>query len=171
MKKIFIIILALFAAISGSAQQNSQLQACIVDNTATNIRNAPGGTIVTSIDSDKYDGLVVSLIASQGAWWSIKPAIEICGDNEGEIELTGSSSGYWIHRSVIQFSHTGSFDHYLRKAPGLRAKKIALPRDTETSFHPIAVKGNWVKVVTTTGSATGWLQISDICANPLTTCP
>ena len=164
-------ILLLFAAVLLPLAINAQgfINAYIIDNDGpvTNIRNAPRGKVVTTLPTDQ--ALVVTLLSPKGEWWKIDNVVEQYGDEEKEIGLKGSKTGYWIHRSLLQFTIAGDPDGALRAAPSAKARAIKC--SGVDGFHPIAVKGNWVKVVSTDGKYTGWIHCDRICSNPLTTCP
>lgn len=163
-------ILLLFAAVLLPMAINAQsVDVYIIDNDGpvTNIRNAPRGKVVTTLPTDQ--ALVVTLLSAKGEWWKIDDMVEQYGDEEKEIELKGSKSGYWIHRSLLQFTIAGDPDGAMRTAPSAKAKAIKF--STNEGFHPIAIKGNWVKAVSIDGKYTGWIHCDRICSNPLTTCP
>lgn len=163
-------ILLLFAAMLLPMAINAQsVDVYIIDNDGpvTNIRNAPRGKVVTTLPTDQ--ALVVTLLSAKGEWWKIDDMVEQYGDEEKEIELKGSKSGYWIHRSLLQFTIAGDPDGAMRAAPSAKAKAIKF--STNEGFHPIAIKGNWVKAVSIDGKYTGWIHCDRICSNPLTTCP
>ena len=137
------------------------------DGPVTNVRNSPKGKVVATLPTD--EAYVVSLISAKGEWWKIDDVVLQCGDNEKDVLLNGSKTGYWIHRSLLWFSIAGDPAGALRAAPSAKAKAVKLKG--EPYFHPIAVKGNWVKAVSTDGKCTGWIHCDKICSNPLTTCP
>ena len=164
-------ILLLFAAVLLPLALNAQgfVNAYIIDNDGpvTNIRNAPKGKVVATLPTS--EAFVVTLLSVKGEWWKIDDVVEQYGDDEKEIFLKGSKTGYWIHRSLLQFTIAGEPEGALHAAPSANAKAVKI--SSEASFHPIAVKGNWVKVVSTDGKCTGWIHCDKICSNPLTTCP
>lgn len=169
MRKIMMMTMLLLVTLAANAQ--SEVYAYIVDasGTPTNVRNAPNGKVVQQLDNE--ESLVVNLLSAQGNWWRIAPLVEIYGDNEGELTLKGSKSGYWIHNSVLQFGVAGDPAGCLRKSPSWKAKAVTIGNSTDMSFRPLAISGQWVKVVTTDGRYTGWMHRDKICSNPLTTCP
>lgn len=164
-------ILLFLAAVLLPLAINAQgfVNAYIIDNDGpvTNIRNAPKGKVVATLPTS--EALVVTLLSAKGEWWKIDDMVEQYGDEEKEIELTGSKTGYWIHRSLLQFSIAGDPNGALRATPSAKGKAVKI--SGEPNFHPIAVKGNWVKVVSIDGKSTGWIHCDRICSNPLTTCP
>ena len=163
--------LLLFAALLLPLAINAQGLVCayIVDNDGpvTNIRNVPKGKVVATLPTD--EALAVTLLSAKGEWWKIGDVVDKYGDDEMEIVLRGSKTGYWIHRSLLQFSIAGDPTGALRATPSSKGKAVKIIG--EPYFHPIALKGNWVKVVSTDGKCTGWIHRDNICFNPLTTCP
>lgn len=139
------------------------------DGPVTNIRNAPKGKVVSTLPTD--EAYVVSLVSVKGEWWKVDDAVLQCGDNEKTITLKGSKTGYWIHRSLLQFTIAGDPNGALRVAPSAKAKAVKISGDAGGGFHPIAVKGNWIKAVSVDRKYTGWIHCDKICSNPLTTCP
>ncbi len=169
MKKIFLLLMV--AILFLPAMSAKDIYAYIVDNDGpvTNIRNAPNGKVVATLLTK--ESFVVELLRAKGDWFQIDDEIERYGDNEGEIELEGSETGYWIHNSLLMFTVAGDPTGCLRTKPSRKSRAVKMSPSTEMSFRPIDIQGNWVKVVTTDGNYTGWMHKSKICYNPLTTCP
>ena len=169
MKKILMILMAaLLVPIMANAEG---IYVYIIDNDGpvTNIRNAPRGKVVATLPTN--EALVVELLSVKGEWFQIDDDVEQYGDNEKEIELKGSKTGYWIHRSLLSFTIAGDPDGCLRSKPSTRGKVVKIGNDSDRNFQPIAIQGKWVKAVTTDGKYTGWIHKDNICYNPLTTCP
>lgn len=166
-KHILLLLAAVLLPLAINAQ--SFVQAYIVDNDGpvTNIRNAPRGKVVATLPTDK--SLVVTLLSAKGEWWKIDDVVDQYGDDEMEFVLRNSKTGYWIHRSLLWLGIAGDPAGALRATPSAKGKAIKIP--AEPYFHPIALKGKWVKVVSTDGKCTGWIHRDRICFNPLTTCP
>ena len=167
MKKTIILTFALIAALATQAQND--FFAYIVDDTPTNVRNAPNGKVVQKLSTEEC--YVVELISAKNKWWKIDPVVITEGDNPREFSLKGSKTGYWVHSSVLQFTVAGDPEGCLRTAPNWKSKAVRISPSTEMSFHPLECSGQWIKVVTTDGRHTGWMHNSKICFNPLTTCP
>ena len=162
MKKLLLTLAVALMAIGASAK--GDLCAYITDSVA-NVRNAPNGKVVTTLS---YSGNVVTLLKASNGWWKIDSTVEQYGDEEKEITLEGSSTGYWVHNSVIGFTGVGDGTAIIYNRPSRKARKVC---ECVQLMHPIAVKGNWVKVKTDDGRYTGWIRRDAICYNPLTTCP
>lgn len=164
-------VLLLFAAVLLPFTISAQgfVNAFIVDNDGpvTNIRKAPSGKVVATLPTN--EALVVTLLSVKGEWWKIDDVVMQYGDEEKEIVLTGSKTGYWIHRSLLWFGIAGDPDGALHVAPSAKSKTVKVTG--EGYFHPVAIRGNWVKVISVDGKCSGWLHCDRICDNPLTTCP
>ena len=93
------------------------------------------------------------------------------GDDEKEIVLKGSKTGYWIHNSLLSFTIAGDPKGCLRVKPSKEAKAVRTADGADLTLRPISLQGEWVKVVTTDGKYSGWIHRDKICSNPLTTCP
>ena len=173
MKKIILTSVIMILAMSVYAQTNAG--AYIFDNTGTptNVRNAPNGKIVQKLP-EISGGYVVTLLEVKNNWWKIDPIIELYGDeDEEQLQLKGSKTGYWIHNSVLQFNIAGDPKNVLRQTPSPNGKilKIETAYLMETGLRPLENRGKWIKVITTDKRYTGWMPIDKICDNPLTTCP
>ena len=57
----------------------------------------------------------------------------------------------------------------LRKSPNAKAAIVYSFTD-EIMLRPMEIKGDWVKVKTTDGKYTGWIEIEWLCGNALTNC-
>ena len=170
MKKILMILMAALL-LPAVADAKSSIYVYIIDNDGpvTNIRNAPNGKVVATLPTS--EAFVVELLAVKGEWFKIDKVVEQYGDEEKEITLTGSKTGYWIHRSLLGFTPAGDPTGCLRAKPSAKSKAVRMSASTEMSFRPVGIQGNWVKAVTTNGKYTGWIHSDRICYNPLTTCP
>ena len=173
MKKIFLTTLMLVMTMSVFAQ--TQARAYILDESGspTNVRNAPNGKVVKTLPGID-GGYVVQLLECKNNWWKIDPLIDIYGsDDEDHISLKGSKTGYWVHNSVLAFGIAGEQKNVIREKPSAKAKPLKLTSSYlfEVALRPLEIKGGWIKVITTDKKYTGWMPISKICDNPLTTCP
>ncbi len=173
MKKIFLTTLIMVIALSVNAQRSAGAYICDNSGTPTNVRNAPNGKVVQKLP-DVDGGYVVLLLEVKNNWWRIDPVIEIYGGEEDEnLQLKGSKTGYWLHYSVLQFNIAGDHENVLRTTPSPKGKPLKLEPSYlfEVGLHPLEIRGEWIKVVTTDKRYTGWMPIDKICDNPLTTCP
>ena len=167
-KSILFCFFALTIAFSSVSQQNLHAYIADYDDTTTNVRNAPNGKVVYVLEHE--DGIVLTLIEAVNGWWKIDSTIEYWGDDEREVKLEGSTTGYWVHYSVIGFTATGNEETCNIYSKPSRKSRIVCEYGGQL-LHPIAIKGNWVKVRTEDGKHTGWFLTDNICYNPLTTCP
>ena len=173
MKKIILAFLMMLMTMTVFAQ--TQASAFILDESGspTNVRNAPNGSVVKTLPGVD-GGYVVELLESNGNWWKIDPIIDIYGsDDDDQICLEGSKTGYWVHNSVLAFNIAGEQKNVIREKPSAKAKPLKLNSSYlfDVALRPLEIKGGWIKVVTTDKKYTGWMPISKICDNPLTTCP
>lgn len=175
MKKIFLATLMMVVTMSAFAQITASAYICDASGTPTNIRNAPNGKVVQTLQ-DVDGGYVVDLLEAKNNWWKIDPNVEIYGDVDEEealVKLKGSKTGYWVHYSVLQFTIAGERANVLRTKPSSKAPTIDIDNSylAEIELRPLEISGKWIKVVTTDKRYTGWMPIDLICSNPLTTCP
>lgn len=171
MKKLLFLTLLMVTSMAVNAQ--NIVTVCVVDptSTSTNIRNAPNGKVVAQLANSEL--CTVDLISVKNGWWRISPEVEVWGDDEKTIPLTGSTSGYWIHKSMLGFNIAGDPEGCLRAAPskGAQAVRIAQSDYAALYLEPLVIEGSWIKVISKDKKYTGWMPIDRICANPLTTCP
>lgn len=168
-----ILTVAVMAVVAMAASVQAQVCAYIIDGsgTATNIRAGAGGKVVATVPNNGDEGYVVTLKSVKDGWWRIEPEIDVYGDNERLIELSGSNTGYWVHHSVLELGIVGDPTNSLRSKPSRKSKVVKIPDSCELSFRPIELSGKWLKVKSVDGKVTGWLHSDRICFNPLTTCP
>ena len=172
MKKILMMTLFAIAAMAAYSQEYVTVIVADASGTPTNIRNAPNGKVVCQLDPD--GSYTVDLISVKNGWWKIAPQVEEWGDDEKTIPLKGSTTGYWIHSSVLDFGISGEQDNAVHVAPSEKSKLVKLSGDIfEMTFVPVAKKGQWLKFTAKSGknTITGWIHNDRICSNPLTTCP
>lgn len=162
--------MALFAfAIFAKAQV---LGVFISDDTGTptNVRNAPNGKVVAKLNPDS--GIMLAVESQKNGWWKIENGYYSDPDKDFEDEyLTGSTTGYWIHYSVLALGtrNYGGQTLRLRKSPSARAASVYSFKE-EIKLRPLEIKGDWVKVKTFDGKHTGWIEIEWLCGNSVTNC-
>lgn len=168
-KKILIIIsLTAFAVIAKS----QALEAFISDNTGslTNVRNAPNGKVVAKLNPGS--GIMMNVESPKNGWWKIVDGYYSDPDKDLADEyLKGSTTGYWIHYSVLALGtrNYGGQTLHLRKSPSARAQSTYSFKE-EIILRPIEVKGDWMKVKTVDGKHTGWIELEWLCGNSVTNC-
>ena len=139
----------------------------------TNVRNAPNGKVVDKIPTSH--ATIFVLVSPCDGWWRVAgDAYEDMDVNEGqeEIMLHGSTTGYWIHHSVVACDtrNYGNETLYLKELPRKNSKTTATVNG-QMLVHPIDVSGDWTKVKLANSSQTGWIETVWLCSNPVTTCP
>ena len=168
-KRIFMSMATALMALALHAQNYTSAFGCDSDGPYTNIRNAPNGKVVDQIPTE--DDTMFVLDTPTNGWWRIVGNGYSNVENQ-YIDLEGSTTGYWIHSSVVAVGtrNYGNEVLLLKASPSDDAKTVG--RITEESLvHPIDVKGDWVKVKTFDGRQTGWIEEYWLCSNPVTTCP
>lgn len=169
-KRFFAITIAM-TALTLVAGAHDLMLAFICDNDGdfTNLRSAPRGAVAMQLPTENT--YIVDISNPLNGWWQVDFVAEATEDEP--VELVGSSTGkYWIHNSVIALSsrNYGGERWCLRARPDGYSKAVYYYSE-ETLFHPVDIKGDWIKVRTTDGLHTGWIELIDLCDNPLTTCP
>lgn len=168
-KKI-LMTMALFAfAVFTNAQG---LSVYISDDTgsATNVRNAPNGKVIAKLNPNS--GIMMVVESPRNGWWKIEDGFYSDPDKDFEEEyLKGSTTGYWIHSSVLNVDtrNYGGQTLHLRKSPSSRAQSVYSFKE-EISLRPLEIKGDWVKVKTYDGKHTGWIEAEWLCGNSVTNC-
>lgn len=134
---------------------------------ATNLRNAPGGKVVAKLESEGIFNFYIDKI--QNGWCHIQ------GDKVFEMSeddpriLSGSTTGYWIHSSVVGATGMGAGGVELFAQPD-KSAKVVYKSDDWTIIHPVEIKGNWIKVTVGNTKTQGWINVLDVCSNPVTNC-
>jgi len=167
MKRLFLLFL-LFTSIIMKA--NCQCAVFITDNSGkyTNIRAAAKGKIVDKIPTE----LIVMLVVNNpvNGWWRIVGDSYSAMDSD-DVTLKGSTTGYWIHSSVIGLGtrNYGGETISLRKSPSASSKAVFSFSD-ERRLHPVDICEGWVRVRTEDGRHEGWIEEEWLCGNPVTNC-
>ncbi len=166
MKKYLFTISLLLLTIAASAQG-----LCVYildyDGDFTNVRNAPKGKIVFKLPA--RDGVMIDVDKVVNGWWHI--CSEYAGSGDENYKLTGSTTGYWIHSSVVATGtrNYGGQKLTLRKEPSDKSAVIYSFTD-ERNLRVLDIMGDWVKVRTLDGKYTGWIDSEWLCGNSLTNC-
>ena len=169
MKRTFLLLALILVVLIGYAQS---LSVYISDSNGefTNVRNAPNGKVVAKIPTSKI--VVLDVTSPQNGWWQIDGGqVAYTGDDDEVVNLKGSSTGYWIHHSVIGLDtrNYGGETLRLRKSPGAKSAVVFSFKE-EMHLMPLEVRGDWVKVKTADGKHIGWIETEWLCDNPLTNC-
>ncbi len=160
------VLLAVATVMLTSAQANLTAYVTDDDPNGVNVRSTPGGAVAMCLPDTASYMLVLSSVSN--GWWKVEN-IEVAETGES-LELKASSTGLWIHNSVIGFStrNYGGQRWCLRSRPSEKSRATYWFRQ-EIMLHPLQVKGDWIKVVTNDGHQ-GWIESVNICDNPLTNC-
>ena len=167
-------ILSLFTMLLFAVLVNAQALGVFIndnDGPYSNVRNSPAGQIVDRIPVNASAMLGVE--TPKNGWWRI---VGDCYEAIGEVDfeefkLKGSTTGYWIHYSVIGVGtrNYGGQHLYLRSEPKARGSVVYTIKE-ETIVRPVEIKGDWVKVKTLDGKGFGWIEAEWLCGNSVTNC-
>ena len=162
----FLIAVMLLLSMVGRAQG---LTVFIVDNDGdwTNLRNAPKGKVVYKLPA--HEGVMINIEHVENGWWKLGSTTGYAGDFE--YNFKGSTTGYWIHWSVIAIGtrNYGGGKITLRKEPSAKSAAV-FSFTNERNLRVLDIKGDWVKVRTLDGKYTGWMEDIWVCGNSLTNC-
>ena len=166
-KKLFVLLMMMTCLSVGVSAQS--LGVFTYDNSGkfTNVRNAPKGKVVDKIPTEVC--AMIGVEKPTNGWWKIIGDTYDTGDDEGT--LKGSTTGYWIHYSVLAMGtrNYGGQTLYIRQSPTASAP-VVYKFKKEIQLRPMDIKGEWVKVQTTDGKYTGWIEEEWLCGNSLTNC-
>lgn len=166
-KKLFVLLMMMTCLSVGVSAQS--LGVFTYDNSGkfTNVRNAPKGKVVDKIPTEVC--AMIGVEKPTNGWWKIIGDTYDTGDDEGT--LKGSTTGYWIHYSVLAMGtrNYGGQTLYIRQSPSASAP-VVYKFKKEIQLRPMDIKGEWVKVQTTDGKYTGWIEEEWLCGNSLTNC-
>ena len=170
-KRLFSLLTMTFLVVLANAQS---LGVFIFDENGpySNVRNSPNnGKVVDRIPVNVSAMLGVEKPVN--GWWRI---VDDCYDAIGEVdfeefELKGSTTGYWIHYSVIAVGtrNYGREQLFLRSEPKASSRIVYTIKE-ETLVRPVEIKGDWVKVKTIDGKGFGWIEADWLCGNSVTNC-
>lgn len=169
MKKKLLLLFVLLTTMTAAVCAQS-IGVFTADNSGpyTNVRESPKGKVVDRIPT--ADTAMISVANPTNGWWQIISDEYDVGDYQTKFK--GSTTGsYWIHYSVLA-CHTRNYGGqtlYLRKSPSDKAPAVFKFNDY-TLLRPMEIKGDWVKVKTTDGKHTGWIEFDWLCGNSLTNC-
>ena len=138
--------------------------------TPTNVRNTPKGEVVAKLNPTS--GIMLAVEYQKNGWWEISDGNYCDPDNDFKEEYpTGSTTGYWIHYSVLALGtrNYGGQTLHLRKSPSSKAKSVYSFKE-EIILRPMEIKGEWVKVQTADGKHTGWIEDEWLCGNSVSNC-
>lgn len=120
----------------------------------TNIRNKPKGSVVQQIEGKA----IFKIKHFENGW----VRIETDSYRDGTLykTLQGSSTGYWVHSSVVAFG-TPYDDEKLIKfysKPDSTSSVVYSEAAEEGDYIPLEKKGCWIKAKTLDGAHSGWIN-------------
>jgi hypothetical protein len=147
------------------------------DTSGTNIRVAPGGTIVSKIPYAKESFHSIHAVEFKNGWWKID-YIELEDDTEKTV-LNG-----WIHKSVLGVDlDDGEFienkDGTIKCITPIYSKPtytvksgLFMSGNTDGKRILTGCYGKWLKIkqIVDNDTISGWWAPEDRCSNPLTNC-
>lgn len=163
MKKTLFLFLSLLLQ---SAAWADNLGLYLVDSSDTNVRNAPGGKVVCKLPLLE-EGYILYVDRIEKGWCRIADDEVLPTLDDKVVKLEGSSTGYWIHNSLLFAKGMGDGGVTLYAEKSQRSKVVLKTTDW-TEFTPLEISGKWVKV--RVGKKSGWMPIDEVCNNPLTNC-
>lgn len=168
MRKTFFALLTMITWLSVSVNAQS-LGVFTYDSNGkfTNVRNAPKGKVIDKVPTDVR--AMIGVEKPTNGWWKIVGNTYDTGDEEGV--LKPSATGYWIHYSVLGMGtrNYGGQTLYIRQSPSANAP-VVFQFKKEIVLRPMDIKGEWVRVQTSDGKYTGWIEADWLCGNSLTNC-
>ena len=112
---------------------------------------------------------MVSVLEELNGWFRIDNPIQVL-DTEEDLYCDGEMPTLWIHSSLL--GCTTRVDVQLLKEPS-SSSPVSIRIGADVVVHPIAIKGEWVKVKHINSSNktfTGWVKANSLCGNPITLC-
>lgn len=186
-----ILLVALASATMAEAQstwdnQPDDLVVSINDlsNEDTNIRTGANGKVVDKLElGEKWSFVMYDGVPDQNGWLCIKDGAVYRYDEEAPIEATagdykhplkGSTTGYWVHNSVVEVLafHSSDDDEpiTLHQQP-LADSPVVYGCSYNCHFHPLRRQGDWLLVKTLNGKYQGWVNMEHIISGYLYTTP
>jgi hypothetical protein len=135
------------------------------DNTGTNIRSSPGGSIIYKITSENFpEGCCFVITESSNGWFKISSPIE-----GPDYNINLPNNGGWIHKSVISVGtrNYGNQPIKLYNIPNGN-NVVSIIRSSDYKLRINDICGSWVQVIF--NGKLGWVQEEWLCGNPWTTC-
>lgn len=128
--------------------------AYIFDKDSTNIRDKVKGKVVLKIGGTP----VLGLSSPNKGWWKIEDSGTL-----GSGVLKGSSTGYWIHGSVVRIKLTSTNGNSvsLKTSPADNAE-VAVSVSKDDALIPVDQKDCWVNLKTENGKSSGWTKKNNI---------
>lgn len=149
------------------------------DGDHTNIRAAAGGRVACTVSTDSLFTFVFQpgmqevngwiRIPGDCLYWYDDTDAHSADDRDYTLaghrrRLTGSTTGYWIHNSVLRLMLLP--DEPIRREPKPDAATV-WQSSLLANLRPIRMERGWVKVRTLDGKYTGWVEESSIIQQAL----
>lgn len=168
MKKLFFLVAMLACTMLAGNAQSLEVYLSDTDGPYTNVRKAPKGTVVARLSTS--DPVMFAVESPKDGWWKISGGTYWIPD-EDVVTLKGSTTGYWVHSSVLALGtrNYGGQRLTLRQSPADGSKAV-YSFSKEIEVRPLDLKGDWVKVKTMDGKHVGWIEAEWLCGNALTNC-
>ena len=122
---------------------------------STNIRDKPSGATVMQINGNA----IFQVKKIEKGWWRIE------GDSyrveaSSYKPLQGSSTGYWIHSSIIAFGTRYDDEKSIKfySKPDSTSSVVYSVSAEEDSYIPLEKKDCWIKAKTKDGAHSGWID-------------
>ena len=137
-----------------------------VDNATVNLRDAPGGRVAFQLKPDIY---MLAVVDPVNGWWRVK---EKYIDTMEEETVIGDGP-FWISASLLGLS-TRNYDGSpvnLLAEPRTGAAVSGVITDEAATVTPVDATEDFVWIKVKCNDASGWIRVSELCDNPVTTCP
>ncbi len=135
----------------------SVVWAYVFDEDSTNIRDKMKGKVILKIGGTPTLGLSSPI----KGWWKIEDSGTL-----GNEVLNGSTTGYWIHSSVVRtrlVSANGE-EISMKASPADDAEEV-FSLSPNTPLIPVDEKNCWVNLKTEDGIYSGWVKKDNISRN------
>lgn len=179
MKKTLTTIMLGALSLSCVAQDPNYPGGCVVeifdtDGDFTNVRNGAGGAVVDKLPTNStYRFELTDGKSDSNGWVWIKNgkvfSFDPYGYNEPEnsfaVTLKGSSTGYWVHNSVLRVFSDGE-GVVLREKPD-KTSAIKYEVSHTVKLRPLRVSNDYIYLKTSDGKHEGWAPASGVCFSQL----
>lgn len=137
-----------------------------VDDSRVNLRDEPGGRVAFQLEPGIY---MLSVVNPVNGWWRVKNSYI----DTMEEEVVVGDGPYWISASLLGLS-TRNYDGSavdLLAEPRTGAPVAGRITEEAATVIPEDITEDYVWVKVRWNDVTGWIRVSDLCNNPVTTCP
>lgn len=139
---------------------NAQLTANPVSSRSVAVKTSFTGK-TTAMRLKSHTCYSIDLVSSKNGYFKIAGIFNM--EDNYEVKMHGSSTGYWIScDDLVCYVEPGFGRRPLYTSPNV-TKNIITYVNEESTLTPLAVSGNWVKV--RCGGNVGWIQMDYIGAS------